>query len=113
MRSSSAFHKQPTFPRPSATTDSTERVVDAPLSIRHSSSLSEDFIQRQDLFLSPGKSTLALYRNPFKGDLIEGVVALNGTYSTLTRDEDGGTWTLEATDLVPGCTEVVSVDYAN
>ena len=86
-----------------------------PLSVRSSSSLTEDFLSRQDLFLNRAGSTLALYRNPFKGDRVEGAVAADGNCSTLARGPDGGTWQLEKYPTHPhsadGCTEVASVVY--
>lgn len=89
-------------------------VKPTPLSIRSSSSLTEDFISRQDLLLSPGASSLALYRNQLKGGLIEGAVALENSYQTLTRDADGSTWQLvkfEGDNAPTGCSEVVSIVY--
>ena len=66
-----------------------------PLSVRSSSSLTEDFLSRQDLFLNRAGSTLALYRNPFKDGLVEGAVAADGNCWTLERGPNGGTWQLE------------------
>lgn len=87
-------------------------VTPTPLSIRSTSSLSEDFLERKDLYLAPGSSTLALYKNPFTMDLIEGAVAIDGAYYTLRRDQTGGTWQLEKyadpEKAAVGVTEVAS-----
>ena len=87
----------------------------SPLSIKSASSLSEDFLERQDLYLSPGSSTLALYKNPFKANLVEGAVAVDGSYYTLAHDPSGGPWRLEKyddpTNPLVGCITVASVVY--
>jgi hypothetical protein len=95
--------------------DSVALVTPTPLSIRSSSSLTEAFLSRQDLFLSPVGSTLALYRNPFAAGQVEGAVASEGACWRLARGPSGGTWQLDQYRTQPyspdGCTEVVSVVY--
>ncbi len=100
---------------PATPPDNPKPLTRAPLNVRSSSSLAEEFLSRQDLFLNQAGSTLALYRNPFNNDLVEGAVAADGNCSRLTRGPDGGTWQLEKYPTDPensdGCTEVVSVIY--
>jgi hypothetical protein len=90
-------------------------VAAAPLTIDSWSDLSDDYIERQDLYLASGASTISLYKNPSKPELVEGAVAANGKYYTLTRDDIGGTWSLveyvDPKNAPVGCTEVVSFVY--
>ena len=87
----------------------------APLSVRSSSSLTEDFLSRQDLFLNRARIDARALPEPVQGRSRRGRGRTDGNCWMLDRGPNGGTWQLEKYPTEPhsadGCTEVVSVIY--